>query len=230
HHHWTSIPGLLDQDGSPPAYYMLLSLWVQLFGDSERATHTLSLVFGLACVPLAFVAGRALFGRGTGLVCALLAALDPYLTYYAQETRMYELEAFLSLVVAYAYVQGIVRGRRRWAVVLVPAIDLAVYTHNWPLFLCVGLAVALVAAAVAVLYLPWLPTLLAQARHTGAPWATAPSFRDLVLAPGAVLGGDAVLVAVVLAAAAALARRLAGEERTIALALATVAGVTVLTA
>jgi len=243
HHHWTSIPGLLDQDGSPPAYYMLLSLWVQLFGDSERATHTLSLVFGLACVPLAFVAGRALFGRGTGLVCALLAALDPYLTYYAQETRMYELEAFLSLVVAYAYVQGIVRGRRRWAVVLVPAIDLAVYTHNWALFLCVGLAAAtvafvrerlrlfaLVAAAVAVLYLPWLPTLLAQARHTGAPWATAPSFRDLVLAPGAVLGGDAVLVAVVLAAAAALARRLAGEERTIALALATVAGVTVLTA
>ncbi len=71
-----------------------------------------------------------------------------------------------------------------------------VYTHNWALFLCVGLAVAtavvvrerlglfaIVAAAVVVLYLPWLPSLLFQVRHTGAPWATVPSWRDLIVAP-----------------------------------------------
>jgi hypothetical protein len=217
HHHWTSIPGLLDQDGSPPAYYMLLSLWQHAFGDGERATHTLSLLFGLACVPLAFLAGRALFDTATGLVCAALAALDPYLTYYAQETRMYEMEAFLSLVVAYAYVQGVLRGRRAWTIALVPAIDLAVYTHNWALFLCVGLFVTtvlvardrlrtftMVAVAVAALYLPWAPTLLSQARHTGAPWASRPSLDALVTAPGAVFSGDASFVALVLLAALAL--------------------------
>ena len=246
HHHWTSIPGLLDQDGSPPAYYMLLSLWIQLFGDGERATHTLSLLFGLGCIPLAFFAGRALFGRTTGLVCALLAALDPYLTYYAQETRMYEVEAFLSLLVAYAWVQGILRGRNAWAVALVPAIDLAVYTHNWALFLCVGLFVAtavvardrlkrfvLMAAAVAVLYLPWAPTLLSQARHTGAPWASRPSFTDLVTAPGSVFSGDASFVALVILFGFALvpiARARHDEERTIVLALALTAGVTILVA
>jgi mannosyltransferase len=246
HHHWTSIPGILNQDGSPPAYYMLLGLWIRLFGDGERATHTLSLVFGLACVPLAFVLGRAVFDRTTGVVCAVIAALDPYLTYYAQETRMYELEALLSLLVAYAYVQGVIRGRRRWAVALVPAIDLMVYTHNWGLFLCVGLAVAtvvvarerlklfgLVAAGVALLYLPWVPTILGQARHTGAPWSSSPSFHSLVLAPGAVISGDTALVAFVIAAFAGLIpflRRERSEERTIVLALALVAGVTVLTA
>ena len=86
-----------------------------------------------------------------------------------------------------------------------------VYTHNWALFLCVGLAVATVRLrarrlassassplGVAVLYAPWLPTLLSQARHTGAPWSTAPSFHDLVLAPGAVFDGDAPLMAFVL--------------------------------
>ena len=242
HHHWTSIPGLLNQDGSPPAYYMLLSLWIQLFGDSERATHTLSLVFGLACIPVAFLAGRALFGRTTGLVCALLAALDPYLTYYAQETRMYELEALLSLVVAYAWVQGILRGRNAWAVALVPAIDLAVYTHNWALFLCVGLFVAtcvvarkrlkrcvLTAVGVAVLYLPWLPTLLLQARHTGAPWSSTPGLRDLILAPGAPFSGDAsfaVFVVVCGFALAAVVRR-RDEERSIVVGLAVVAVVTI---
>jgi len=106
HHHWSSIPSLLHQDGSPPAYYMLLGLWIRVFGDTERATHTLSLLFGLACIRLHTPPARSLFDRTTGLVCAVLAALDPFLTYYAQETRMYELEAFLSLVIAYAYVQA----------------------------------------------------------------------------------------------------------------------------
>lgn len=244
HHHWTSIPGLLDQDGSPPAYYLLLSLWQHAFGDGEQATHVLSLLFGLACVPLAFLAGRALFGRTTGLVCALLAALDPYLTYYAQETRMYELEALLSLLVVYAWVQGILRRRTAWTVALVPAIDLAVYTHNWALFLCVGLFVAtavvardrlkrfaVMALAVAVLYLPWAPTLLSQVRHTGAPWSTTPGLRDLLLAAGAPFSGDASLVLFAVVAGYALwgvVRPPLDEEGAIVAGLAIVAAVTIL--
>src|SRR3954469_20884639 len=81
HHHWTSIPGLLTQDGSPPGYYLLLGVWIRLLGDSERATLALSLLFAVGCIPLAYAAARSLFGRPTALVCALLAALDPYLTY-----------------------------------------------------------------------------------------------------------------------------------------------------
>ncbi|MFL5926456.1 MAG: glycosyltransferase family 39 protein [Gaiellaceae bacterium] len=246
HHHWSSIPSLLRQDGSPPAYYMLLGLWIRAFGDTEQATHTLSLLFGLACIPLAYAAARAIFDRRTGLVCALLAALNPFLTYYAQETRMYELEAFLSLVIAWAYVEGIVRGRRLWAAIFVPSTALMVYTHNWGLFLCLGLAAATVlfvrerlalfavaAAGVAVLYAPWLPTLLFQAKHTGAPWSTAPNVRDLVLAPTSVLGGEGSYYAMALVGGAALAavvRDRRAAERQIVLALASIAGVTIVAA
>jgi mannosyltransferase len=220
HHHWTSIPGILNQDGSPPAYYLLLGLWIRLFGDGEQATHTLSLLFGLGCIPVAFFAARSLFGQRAAFIAAVLAAFDPFLTYYAQETRMYELEAFLSLLVAWGYVNGVLRGRTWWAVGLVPAIALMVYTHNWALFFCVGLAVATVAVArerlklfaivaggVALLYLPWVPTVLGQIRHTGAPWSSSPSLHQLINAPGAVLGGDATLVAIVLAAGGALIAR-----------------------
>lgn len=247
HHHWWSIPALLREDGSPPAYYMLLGLWIRVFGDSERATHTLSLLFGLACIPLAYAAARAIFrDRTTAFVCALLAALEPFLTYYAQETRMYELEAFLSLLASYAYVEGILRGRRVWATVLVPTVALMVYAHNWGLFFCVGLFVAtvafarerlrtfaFVAAGTAALYLPWLPTLLFQAKHTGAPWSNAPSFHDLVLAPSAVLGGDGPYVALLLAAIVGLvpvvqARR--DDEGTIVLTLSTITGAAIVAA
>lgn len=155
---------------------------------------------------------------------------------------MYELEALLSLVVAYAWVQGILRGRNAWAVALVPAIDLAVYTHNWALFLCVGLFVAtcvvarerlrrfvLMAVAVAVLYLPWLPTLLTQVRHTGAPWSSTPSLRDMILAPGAPFSGDASFAVFVIVCGFALAAvvRRRDEERSIVVGLAVVAAVTI---
>jgi hypothetical protein len=243
HHHWSSIPALLREDGSPPAYYMLLGLWIRVFGDSEQSTHTLSLLFGLGCIPLAFATARSLFDRRTGLVCALLAALNPFLTYYAQETRMYELEAFISFVIAYAYVQGVLHGRRLWAALLVPAVSLMLYTHNWGLFVCIGLAVTtalfarerlklfgLVTLGIALLYAPWLPTLLEQARHTGAPWSTAPSVHDLVLAPMYVLGSEGPFIALALVGGAGLAevvRRRADDERRIVLALATLAGVTI---
>jgi hypothetical protein len=246
HEHWTSIPHLLRQDGSPPAYYMLLGLWVRLFGDSEIATHTLSLVFGLACIPLAFFAGRAVFGRMTGLVAAVIAALDPFLTYYAQETRMYELEAFLSIVVVWSYVEGILRAKRPWTVVFVISTALIAYSHNWGLFLCVGLAAATAVAArnrarlfvaaaigVGVLYLPWVPTLLFQAKHTGAPWSTRPSLHDLVLSAGSVLGGDAPFVALVLVGGVVLwgvVEHERGEGRTIIVALTTMTAVTIVAA
>jgi hypothetical protein len=246
HEHWTSIPHLLREDGSPPLYYLLLGIWIRLFGDSEIATHTLSLVFGLLCIPVAYFAGRAIFGRTAGIVCAILAALDPFLTYYAQETRMYELEALLSLIVAWSYVEGILRARKLWTVVFVLATAALAYSHNWGLFLCVGLAAATVAFArerlrlfavaalgVAVLYAPWLPTLLFQAQHTGAPWSTRPSLHDLFLSAGAVIGGDTPYVALVLIGGAALGGLVLHErtrERREVVALLTVTAVAVVVA
>jgi hypothetical protein len=239
HHHWSSIPHVLRQDGSPPAYYMLLGLWIRMFGDSEGATHALSLVFALASVPLAYEAGRRVFDRRTGLLCALLVATTPYLTYYATETRMYAFEGFLSLLAVLAYVEGVMRGRRAWAAVLVPTVALMVYGHNWALFFCVGLALAtilfarerlglfaLVAGGVALLYLPWLPTLYSQVQHTGAPWSTRPSFHELFTAAGTVLGGDASFIAFVIAASVGLAATAGRVER----ALVVLAGATVVLA
>jgi hypothetical protein len=247
HEHWTSIPGLLHQDGSPPLYYMLLGLWIRVFGDSEIATHALSLVFGIACVPLAYFAARNVFGdRRTGLVAAVIAALDPFLTYYATETRMYELEALLSILVCWSFVEGVIRARNAWLVGFVVSTTLLAYAHNWGLFLCVGLAAATAIAvrqrarrfvyaaiAVAILYLPWVPILLSQAAHTGAPWSTRPSLHDLVLSAGSAVGGDAPFIALVLVGGVALWGVVAhhqSEERTIVTALAAMVAVTVVAA
>jgi hypothetical protein len=220
HHPLTAIPHLLREDGSPPLYYLLLHVWIGWFGDSERATHLFSVVPAIACIPLAYWAARSLFGRTAAWASAALAALNPYLTYYGQETRMYALAALLSIVAAGAYVRGVLQGRRRYLPLLVLALDLLLYTHNWGLFFCFGLAIAtlvfardrwrdaaIAGAVTAAIYLPWVPTLLAQLHHTGAPWARRPGVRALVLAPGSVFGGDIACGAVAMAVALGLSRR-----------------------
>src|SRR3954468_16100993 len=44
----TRIPGALRQDGAPPLYYLLLHVWIRLFGDSDAAVRSLSVVLSLA--------------------------------------------------------------------------------------------------------------------------------------------------------------------------------------
>src|SRR5947209_11056742 len=99
-HPLSQIPSLMRRDGSPPLYYVLLHFWMAWRGHSEVATHEFSLIFALLAIPAAYWAGASLFGRRTGLIAALLAAGAPYLTTYAQETRMYSLVALLSILVA----------------------------------------------------------------------------------------------------------------------------------
>lgn len=227
-HRLSAIPGLLRQDGSPPLYYLLLHGWIRAFGDGEVALHAFSLVFALACVPAAWWAGASLFGRRTGWIAALLAATNPFLTYYGREARMYTLVAFEAIVAVAAFLHVYARGRRRYLPLFVAALTLLLYTHNWGLFWVAGAGLALVPcwvlrrrerralvadAAVgfglsAALFAPWLPTLAYQVRHTGAPWSRVPELREAISEVGAVLGDERVLVALLLVGGAGLARAL----------------------
>jgi mannosyltransferase len=203
-HPLTDIPRALIEDGSPPLYYILLHGWIVLFGASEAATRSLSLLFALATVPAAWWGARSIFDARAGAIAAGAAAGCPFLTLYAQETRMYSLVALLSLLASASFVLAFVQGRRSQLVPLGGWLVLLLYTHNWGLFLCAGMAAAwlvlwrrgrigareglLLAAAVAVLYLPWVPSVLSQAAHTGAPWSERPSPLLLLTIPVTLFG------------------------------------------
>ncbi|HEV2808893.1 MAG TPA: glycosyltransferase family 39 protein, partial [Acidimicrobiales bacterium] len=94
-HSLTEIPGVLINDGSPPLYYLLLHVWMELFGSSEGAVRALSLVFAVAAIPVGGWAGRSRFGRRAGWVAALLVAFSSYLTVHSREARMYSLVVLL---------------------------------------------------------------------------------------------------------------------------------------
>jgi mannosyltransferase len=244
-HPFFDVPGVLRQDGSPPLYYLLLNLWMDVFGFGEADTHALSVGLAILLVPVGFMAGRALFGPRAGWFAAGLFALDPFLTYYAQETRMYALVALLGLVVAATFALVFVQRRREWLPGFAIATALLVYTHNWGLFLALGTGAAFLAllggepdmrgmwrdallgyGAVAIVYLPWVPTLLFQARHTGAPWSEAPEGKDALGAIVSLLGGPPSAMAFALGAGSGIAGllvgpRLRGPQARAALALLT---------
>lgn len=224
-HHFTQIPSLLGQDGSPPLYYLLLHIWMSVRGRGEVATHELSLIFALLCIPAAYWAGSSLFDRRAGLICAFLAAGAPYLTTYAQETRMYALLALLSLIASGSFVHAFVRRDRRYLPAFVVSMAASLYTHNWALFLALMAAVAfllcireaapelrrglwrdglIALAGVAILYAPWLPTLVYQARHTGAPWDLPPVIWSLSQGLYSLVGGRGAAMVLLLAGGSGL--------------------------
>jgi mannosyltransferase len=144
----SDIPAALRLDGSPPLYYSLLHVWMAAFGTTETATHALSLLFAALAVPAAWWAARGLFGPTAGLAAALLAATNPFLTQYAQETRMYALLVLLGILACGTFARAYVLTgtdaaperavRRRWAAAFAVALAALLYTHNWSLFFAAG--------------------------------------------------------------------------------------------
>ncbi len=222
-HPLSEIPAVLRLDGSPPLYYLLLHLWMLVVGTSEEAVRGLSLLIALATIPVAFWAGASLFGRRAAWGAAVLMATSSYLVYYSREARMYTLLVLTTLVCVTAFTHVFVYGRRRWLALFVLGLTATLYTHNWGLYLALGLAAAagvclvatddrrrllgdgvLAAGVVALLYAPWVPTLAYQAANTGAPWSETPDPGDLVGVLGSIFGQGEILVALALVGLPAL--------------------------
>jgi mannosyltransferase len=254
----SAIPGVLGQDGSPPLYYALLHVWMAVTGSSEAGARSLSLLFATLAVPVSWWAGRALFGSRAGWMGAVLAATNPFLTQYGQEARMYALMALLAIVACACLGRAFAadateRARRPWAIGAAVSVAAMLYTHNWALFFGAAWGAAwlvllwrgegwargtlLRTGAIAfggalLLWVPWVPTVLYQAAHTGAPWSQPPSFSALLGVPGQLLGtmAQGVLALTGGAGVAALvARGMSARART-ALVLIGVAAGTVLLA
>ena len=149
---WTVVP---EFETHPPFYYSILKLWTLMFGNSEFALRSLSLIFSLGTVLVVALSGRFLganwHGRAAGLLGAALLAVNYAGIREAQNARPYALQGFVATVAIVAALMLVTRltrptddtqRDRDW---LTPALVLGVsagaglWIHNTGFFIAFGI-------------------------------------------------------------------------------------------
>jgi hypothetical protein len=185
------IPEALRHDGHPPLYYVLLHLWTSLFGDGDLAARSLSGVIAVATLPVAWAVGKRAGGATLAWSTLLVLGALPFATRYGSEARMYSL-IILLVFLGWLAVDRALESATTIRLALVALVSgVLLLTHYWSFYLLgatgllllgrwwrtegaertTSLRTALAVAAGGVLFLPWVPSFLEQARHTGTPWA-----------------------------------------------------------
>ena len=183
------------RDVHPPLYYVALHYWMELFGTTEAAARSLSVVFMLACIPIGYLLVKRLCSESAGRLAAIFVAFGPFLVRYSQEARMYAMVAFILLLSTYFLVRAVEsKSSNKWFVFYAVTIAAALYTHYYSIFMILvhwsyvlyvtsrkdkrGLFDYrwwLANFAGAALFLPWLPSALAQVKRVQASFWIPPS-------------------------------------------------------
>jgi mannosyltransferase len=93
---WGMLKGVRETESTPHLYYLLAWLWEKVAGDGEAALRSLSALFGIATVPVAYAAARELFAPAAAVAAAALVAVNPWFVWYSQEARAYALLMLLA--------------------------------------------------------------------------------------------------------------------------------------
>lgn len=167
------FPWLLrnSKEATPPLFFVLT--WVTKEVGGAEGLRLVSLLAGLAAIPLTYLLGLETVGRRAAVVGAALVALSPFQIFYSTEARAYELLMLTCLVASYALVRALSSGRTSWWVGYGVASAAAMYTHYVAVFVLVGLfAWAFIAhpearkplivtnLAAALAFVPWIPAFL----------------------------------------------------------------------
>ena len=167
-----------EQEGTPPLFFLLT--WLTKWFDGVEGLRVISLLAGVASIPLTYLFGVRTVGQRAALVGAALIALAPFQIFYATEGRAYALAMFFCLLAALTLVIALESDGYGWWIAYGLSVAAAAYTHYTTGFVLMALfawaflarphariplTVATVGAA--VLFIPWLPEFLDD-RHEPA--------------------------------------------------------------
>jgi Dolichyl-phosphate-mannose-protein mannosyltransferase len=155
---WWEIWSHMRLDNHPPLYSVLLRFWREMFGSSESAVRSLSVVVSLIAILAMFDAARHFHGVRPALWAALLMALAAPQIQYAQETRSYALLLAEGMIAAAAVARLQQRGPTFIrAAILALAVTAMAITH----YFAIGAIAALVIYTIIYLKGRSRPTTLA---------------------------------------------------------------------
>lgn len=110
-----------------PLHALLVHV-VSRISASAFALRSISVVAGVASIPVCYLLGKTLVDKRTGLLTALLLTVSPFAVWYSQELRNYSLLMFLSSVASLLLWRLVMEEGRSWATYVSTAV-LSVYCN-----------------------------------------------------------------------------------------------------
>jgi|SRR5579871_187527 len=122
----------LKHDNNFPVYYILLSFWMRIFGDSEVALRSLATAFYLVAGGATFLLGRAISGSTrVGLYAAVFYLGSTQAIAQAQSVRMYSMMGFLAALSLWLFWQVFIEQKRGRVGAYVAVNTLGALTQIW---------------------------------------------------------------------------------------------------
>lgn len=186
------IVHITSQDFHPPFYYFLVHFWGKLFSFSETSLRSLSLLFFLLTIYLAYKLAQKLLKKPASRIAAtFLVATSPILFTYAFEARAYALLSLLSTASALVFLNTLQAQKPsqklKWQILYFLLGAIAVYTHYYAWFILASHGLYLLlfqprkikkllipALGILLVQLPWLPSLFSQINQVGESYWIAP--------------------------------------------------------
>lgn len=202
-----TIAAVIDRaadDVHPPAEHLITHFFLKIVPLSETTARIPPVLFGTLAVLGMYLLARRYTNDYIAAVVGLLAALSPYLTFAAQEQRMYSLLLATTLFTLLCLEEFLATHRPGWLIGFILAGTLAAYTHHLGLIVLAGLGLGLVIRfwketpmlrkswrdlwggflAIFLLYLPQLPTTLHQLTGRSNDQAVGPAIMGTITGLG----------------------------------------------
>lgn len=103
------IVRLLSKGDNPPLWELMLHFWVKLFGISEVAIRSLSLIFSVLTVIPIYLLGEKHIHRLAGLAASLFYCFSTFSIYLAHDCRVYSLIGFATASSVFLFISCIHR-------------------------------------------------------------------------------------------------------------------------
>lgn len=188
HQNWAGFwHTIFTHEANATLYYFILHFWLHL-GNSEFVIRVLSVLAGVATIPVIYLVGRRLYDQRTGLLATALLAAHPSHLAYSQEARGYSFVVLFASLSVYFFARVVEKSSAYYFLWYALTTVLAVYCHSFA-----ALVIAAQLASLAFLpaeKIPWrglllslaavalfsTPLLLIIAGQNQGQWAWLPKF------------------------------------------------------
>lgn len=204
----SELLSLTAVDAHPPLYYLVLKGWATIFGYSEFALRSLSALFAAISLGAMFMLIKKVFRPSSAAIALPFLIISPFLMRYSFEIRMYSMVMLICIAATYVLVKAKESDKLRYWLLYSVLVVVGLYTLYMSMAVWLAHGVYLLTASVrdtknaktrvpllpyilkqkyllayglvAILFAPYIPTVIGQLQHSALPSITSPvTFKEL---------------------------------------------------